>query len=198
MTEIVNWGKAILVAFIISFLISTFIVQPFSVSGRSMEPTLDGTDPINEDKPGDRVMIFKSAYILDEPKYNDMVIIDSRVNRKRSLKDHLTESTIVNMILRENNEKTHWIKRVIGEAGDTLEFNDGKIYRNGIELVESYIKEEMAFPFETIVVPDNYVFVMGDNRNGSKDSREIGPVPREHVIGKVIFRYYPINKITSF
>lgn len=198
--EIFSWCKALIIATSIAIIINAFILQPFTVSGSSMEPTLDGKDPMNEDKIGDRVLIYKSAFILGEdPKINDIVIIDRRVNKKREVKDYLIESPIVSLIIRNNDdEKNYWIKRVIGEAGDTIEFKDGRVYRNGTELVEIYIKEEMVVPFETIVVPENYIFVMGDNRNGSKDSRDIGPIPKENVLGKVLLRYYPLNKINNF
>lgn len=198
--EIFSWSKALLIAFSVAIIVSGFIFQPFTVSGSSMEPTLDGVDPLNEEKIGDRVLIYKSDYLLgEEPKFNDIVIIDSRVNRKRMLKDNLIESPIVSMIIREkDNEKNHWIKRVIGEAGDTIEFKNGSVYRNGTELVENYIKEEMELPFEPIVVPENYIFVMGDNRNESKDSRSVGPIPKENVLGKVLLRYFPLNKINIF
>jgi len=96
------------------------------------------------------------------------------------------------------NETNYWIKRVIGEPGDLLEYIDGKVHRNGNELEEDYIKENMLFPFETIVVPENHVFVLGDNRNNSYDSRDIGTVPIDHVLGKVLFRYYPFDKMTNF
>ena len=199
-SEIFSWCKALFIATSIAIIINAFILQPFTVSGSSMEPTLDGKDPMNEDKIGDRVLIYKSAFILgEEPKVNDIVIIDRRVNKKREVKDYLLESPIVSLIIRNNDDKkNYWIKRVIGEAGDTIEFKDGRVYRNGTELVENYIKEEMVVPFETIVVPENYIFVMGDNRNGSSDSRDIGPVPKENVLGKVLLRYYPLNKINNF
>ncbi|WP_314733378.1 S26 family signal peptidase [Anaerobacillus sp. CMMVII] len=103
--EVFSWSKALLIAFSIAIIVSAFIVQPFTVSGSSMEPTLDGEDPINEEKIGDRVFIFKSAYILGEPKYNDIVIIDSRVNRKRTLKDNLLESPIVSLIFKKNDDE---------------------------------------------------------------------------------------------
>ncbi|HBI03997.1 MAG TPA: signal peptidase I [Paenibacillaceae bacterium] len=200
-SEIFSWCKALIIATSIAIIINAFILQPFTVSGSSMEPTLDGKDPMNEDKIGDRVLIYKSAFILGEdPKFNDIVIIDRRVNKKREVKDYLLESPIVSLIIRNNDdEKNYWIKRVIGEAGDTIEFKNGRVYRNGTELVENYIREEeMVVPFETIVVPENYIFVMGDNRNGSMDSREIGPIPKENVLGKVLLRYYPLHKINNF
>jgi signal peptidase I len=115
------------------------------------------------------------------------------------MKDNLFESPIVSMIFESNDsDKKNWIKRIIGEEGDTLEYKNGRVYRNGEELVEDYIKEDMTFPFETIVVPENHVFVMGDNRNGSRDSREIGPVPNENIVGKVFLRFYPFDKIRKF
>jgi signal peptidase I len=198
--EIFSWSKALLFALSISIIVSAFILQPFIVSGSSMEPTLDGEDPFNKVKIGDRVLIYKSGYILgEEPKYNDIVIIDSRIDKNRSMKDNLFESPIVSMIFESNDsDKKNWIKRIIGEEGDTLEYKNGRVYRNGEELVEDYIKEEMTFPFETIVVPENHVFVMGDNRNGSRDSREIGPVPNENIVGKVFLRFYPFDKIRKF
>jgi signal peptidase I len=198
--EIFSWSKALLFALSISIIVSAFILQPFIVSGSSMEPTLDGEDPFNKVKIGDRVLIYKSGYILgEEPKYNDIVIIDSRIDKNRSMKDNLFESPIVSMIFESNDsDKKNWIKRIIGEEGDTLEYKNGRVYRNGEELVEDYIKEDMTFPFETIVVPENHVFVMGDNRNGSRDSREIGPVPNENIVGKVFLRFYPFDKIRKF
>ncbi|MFS0862987.1 signal peptidase I [Fredinandcohnia sp. 179-A 10B2 NHS] len=171
--EIFSWSKALLFALLISIIVSAFVLQPFTVSGSSMEPTFDGKDPTNKDKIGDRVLLYKSGYLLGEkPKYNDIVIIDSRVNKNRGIKDKLSESPIVSFIFGTNDTNYRlWIKRIIGKEGDTLEFKDGKVYRNGEELIEEYIKEDMAFPFETIVVPEKHVFVMGDNRNGSRDSR---------------------------
>ena len=78
-------------------------------------------------------------------------------------------------------------KRVIGRPGDTLEFKDGHVWRNGEELQEPYTKDPaMNYSRTTpVVVPEGHVFVMGDNRNHSSDSRFIGPVPVDHVLGFV-------------
>lgn len=197
--EIVDWSKTLLFALAISIFISAFIFQPSIVSEASMEPTLEGVSSFEPNKVGDHVMIFKSAYALGkEPKYGDIVIIDSRVDRKRTLKDEFIDNPLVGKITQNNPDKRFWIKRVIGEAGDLLEFKEGKVYRNGVELVEDYIKEDMLYGFESIVVPEEQVFVMGDNRNISIDSRAIGPVPVENVLGKVFLRFYPFNKINTY
>ncbi|SES99469.1 signal peptidase I [Natronincola peptidivorans] len=199
MKEIFDWGRTLIFAVLLSILISGFIVQPSIISEASMEPTLVGQDSFHDDKVGDRVMIFKSVYILgNAPKYGDIVIIDSRVDRERTFMDEIIDNPLIKRIMRENNDRHFWIKRVIGEAGDFLEFKEGTVYRNDAALVEDYIKEAMIGDFESVLVPENHVFVMGDNRNMSRDSREIGPVPTENVVGKVLFRFYPFDKISKY
>ncbi|MFD2444269.1 signal peptidase I [Bacillus sp. CGMCC 1.16607] len=198
-SELMSWGRAIVFGISITLFISIFIFQPFKVEGSSMEPTFNGADPFDKNKVGDHVMVYKSSYLLgSEPKFGDLVIIDSRVNRNRTFKDELLENPIVELF--RNGEKGNkWIKRVIGEAGDTLEIKNGKVYRNGKLLTEDYIKEEMnVYDDVTFVVPNDHVFVMGDNRNHSGDSREIGPVPFDNVIGKVVARFYPFSKMSHF
>jgi len=72
------------------------------------------------------------------------------------------------------------------------------VYRNGEKLEEDYTKEKMSTSFEKVTVPEGHVYVMGDNRNISHDSRAIGPVPTDHIVGKVFLRYYPFNQIDLF
>jgi signal peptidase I len=188
--------NAVVMALIFATWINIFFIQPYVVSGSSMEPTLTGQDLLDTDKIGDRIIVFKSAYLLgNTPEYGEMVIIDSRVDNKRTIKDQIFDSPILSFFFDHEREGNIWIKRVIGEAGDTIEFQNGNIYRNGELLIEEYIKEEMNLYNDRFVIPINHVFVMGDNRNNSSDSREIGPVPVENVVGKVILRFYPFNRI---
>lgn len=198
--ELFGWGKAILFAVVLSIFISAFLFQPYTVSGSSMEPTFQGKDPYDTGKVGDRVMLFKTSYILgEEAKHEDIVVIDSRVKRPRTLIDNFFESPIVRMIIDRNHpEQIYWIKRVIGVPGDTIEYKNGRVLRNGVELKEEYIMEDMHIPFKKVVVPENHVFVMGDNRNYSKDSREIGSIPIDNLLGKVVLRYYPLNKLGKY
>jgi signal peptidase I len=197
--EIFSWMKTIIFVVTLSVLISIFVFEPYYVSGSSMEPTLDGADIDYEDeKGGDRVIIFKSLYYFgSQPKYGDIVILDSRVERERHLWDELMESALIRLIRGETH--THiWIKRVIGEPGDILESRDDQIYRNGTPLQEDYIQGYTDLSFDRMVVPDNHVFVMGDNRHYSKDSRQIGSIPLDHVKGRLIVRYFPFHKISSY
>jgi signal peptidase I len=196
--ELFSWGKACVIGLFFAFLVSALVVQPFTVKGSSMEPTLEGEDIWSNKEDGDKVLIFKSGYMVGiDPKYNDIVVIDSRVERERSLTDNFKESPLVNALLNETQGKNYWIKRVIGVEGDKLEYRGGTVYRNGEALEEEYIQEEMLYPFEELTVPEDHVFVMGDNRNDSRDSREIGSIPKENVMGKVVLRYYPFNRVDT-
>lgn len=185
--ETMSWGLFILTAFGIALAINLFLFQPTMVKGQSMEPTL-------QDK--DRVFLSKLDHTFGvEPDYGDIVVIDSRVSRPRSLKDQgldiLKNNMLVTLITkRQIEDETYWIKRVIGKSGDVLEFKDDQVIRNGVALEESYIKEPMRNRTEKrVVVPENHVFVMGDNRNFSNDSRSIGSIPLGHVIGKYTFKF---------
>lgn len=180
--EVKEWVYAIVVALAVAMLIHIFIVQPTRVSGESMENTLHN---------GDFLAVSKWMHVMREtPQYGDIVIIDSRVHRERSWKDDLAEPmtnylSIFNKSLQTNDV---WVKRVIGLPGDTLEFKDGHVWRNGKELDEPYMRDgSMNYTRSTPVkIPEGHVFVMGDNRNHSTDSRFIGPVPIDHVLGRVV------------
>lgn len=184
LNEVFDWIGSIAVALVFAILINAFVFQPTRVSGPSMQPTLQDHDYI---------IISKIPHTLNKlPEYGDIVVIDSRVFRERSFKDDLIQpmATYLNAY-KPITDADHsvWIKRVIGRPGDVLEFKDGKVYRNGTALNESYTKEPMLYTSEKkIIVPENNVFVMGDNRNNSSDSRYIGPVPVDHVLGKMVYR----------
>ncbi len=93
--------------------------------------------------------------------------------------------------------KKSYIKRIIGKEGDHIKIENGKVYRNGNELDESYLAEDMETEgkvFSDIIVPDNCVFVMGDNRTVSVDSRDFGCVPISKIESRVAFRFWPLNK----
>ena len=181
--EVLDWVYAIVLALVIAMLIHIFIVQPTRVSGESMENTLQN---------GEYLIVTKWQHILrEDPDYGQIVIIDSRVNRARTWMDDVKEPLMNYASVFSKDAQTNdvWVKRVIGKGGDTLEFKDGHVWRNGQELQEPYTKDPtMNFSRSTPVkVPEGYVFVMGDNRNHSSDSRFIGPVPIDHILGFVKF-----------
>lgn len=148
-----------------------------------MEPTL---------QPQEQIIISKLPNTFDyHPDYGEIVIVDSRISHKRSFKDDLLDNGLVRLIT-GNHDDNIWIKRVIGKSGDVIDLKDNHLYRNGKKLEETYIKEAMKteiavaieFPY---TVPKDSVFVLGDNRNHSRDSRYIGAVPLDHVLGVALF-----------
>lgn len=178
--------STVLIALVIALLINFFLFQPSTVFGSSMEPTL---------YEGDFIIMSKLINTFDlEPDYQDIVIIDSQVEHKHSFKDDvifaLKYNKISSLITKQIPEDRYWIKRVIGKSGDLIEIKDGIVFRNGTLLVEPYIKEEMLnFGDIRVVVPKNHIYVLGDNRNHSADSRIIGSVPIENVLGKLIYKF---------
>lgn len=200
LVEIFSWIKVLFFSLAIFIVVSIFVFQPYTVNGSSMEPTFTGTDPDHHELRGDFVLVSKSSYKLwGKPEVGDIVVIDSRTFKKRTMKDELREHPLVNLFTDNSSRREFkWIKRVIGEEGDTIELKDGKLYRNGTQLEEDYILEEMEGSFEAVIVPEDHVFVLGDNRNHSGDSRMIGAVPNENIIGKVFVRYFPFSKLDLF
>ncbi|MFD3449994.1 signal peptidase I [Microbacteriaceae bacterium 4G12] len=177
-----SWVSSFIIAFVLAFITSVFLIQPYKVEGHSMDPTL-------QDK--ERIMVSKLSHTFSyEPSYGDIVILDSRVDRKRTIKDDFSENPLYQMFAPQGDSSFLFVKRIIGKPGDVIELKNQKVYRNGEELQEPYIKEQMIVRAEgKWTVPKNYVFVMGDNRNNSRDSREIGCVPVDHILGKKVLGF---------
>ncbi|MGO4496360.1 signal peptidase I [Paenibacillus sp. 2RAB27] len=177
--QIWSWFGSIVISFVLVVFLGVFVFQSTRVSGHSMDPTLHDSQ---------RVYVSKLSHTFHyEPNYEDIVIIDSRVEMKRTFKNDLLDSPLLSLFVR-GDDKHVWIKRVIGKPGDQLELKDNQMYRNGELLNESYINEEMrANGNKKWTVPAEHIFVMGDNRNNSMDSRVIGYIPIDHVLGKKLF-----------
>lgn len=176
--EIGSWVSTFGIAVVLSLIIGVFVIQPYKVDGHSMDPTL-------QDK--ERIYVSKISHTLSKlPEYGDVVVIDSRVSRERHLTDDLMEHPLLQLFMKNktNDNAVFYVKRVLGKPGDVLEFKEHKTYRNGVALDEPYLNETMNFVSDKQwTVPEGHIFVMGDNRNHSSDSREIGYIPLNHVMG---------------
>lgn len=144
-----------------------------------MEPTLHDNQRIYVSK-----LLHTFSYL---PDYGDIVVIDSRVERERTFLDDVTETPLVQLLFGKEEGHFLYVKRVIGKPGDVIAVRDNQLYRNGELLEEPYIKEPMELEMDgEWTVPEDHVFVMGDNRNNSRDSRDIGFIPLDHVLGTKI------------
>jgi signal peptidase I len=162
----------IVLALALAFMIS-LLIRPTIVKEISMMPTLGEQNYL---------MISKQSYRFGDVARDDIIVFHS------SLTDDKGKEKLL-------------IKRIIGIPGDVLTISDGKVYRNGFRIQEPYImggiEGETSGDLRNYVVPDNFVFVMGDNREVSLDSRseEVGPVRISDIIGKAFFRLYPFDQI---
>lgn len=178
--EVFEWAQAILVTLVI-FLIYNFFFATTTVYNTSMYPTLIEKDmlfmvKIGSIEKGD-IVSFKSELTLSQDDYESL--------------------SFVQRLLHKEGERKNLIKRVIAGPNDTIEIVSGAVKVNGIMLDEVYISTATNKNVPLQTVPEGKFFVMGDNRSVSLDSRDLGFVSEEDIIGKVVFRFMPFNKIGS-
>ncbi|MGN0702741.1 MAG: signal peptidase I [Lentihominibacter sp.] len=166
--------KDFLVAAVIVFLI-TLVIKPTIVKETSMLDTL---------QPNNYLILNKLAYVGDRsPQRGDIIVFESELENAETGR---------NMLL---------IKRVIGIEGDEISFRDNNVYRNGKLLKEDYVcksdETPVTYPEASFTVGEDEVFVMGDHRQVSRDSRysEVGMVSEDSITGKAVIRLYPFNEI---
>ena len=199
--NIIEWTYCILIAVVIALAVKYFIGTPTVVRQTSMNNTLQegqrlwlnrwirtvkGTykvgDIITFEAPSDSyITLDKINFDYPVAKYN---------NIPKSLWSKFAYYVL-------ETTKTSYIKRVIGVAGDHIKIENGKVYRNGQELNETYLSEGTTTEgktFSDIVVPEGYVFAMGDNRNHSTDCRAFGCIPLEKIESTVAIRIWPLDK----
>jgi signal peptidase I len=179
------------VAFVIAFLVKTFVAQAFFIPSGSMLHTLEV---------GDRVLVSRMSYRLHEPNRGDVVVFTSPFETDGSGDDRSIPTRVIHTVLESvglrQPSTEDFIKRVIALPGETVEGKNGSIYVNGRELVEPYLAEENAtHDFPAKAVPKDHVWVMGDNRLQSSDSRVFGPIKESKIIGRAILRIWPVNRL---
>ena len=157
---------------------------------------------------GERVLVVRPWLTFSDLEYGDIVTFEAPIEHKLYIdtEDNLPiaqyeQYTGLTPFLYKfmNVNKVNYIKRVIGVAGDHIEIKDGAVYRNGEKLDEPYIRTSVTSPqeekYSDVIVPEGTVYLMGDNRDSSLDSRSFGCVPLERVNGCVVCRVWPLNKI---
>ncbi len=178
----------LLAALVVAVLIKTFIIQPFFIPSGSMIPTL---------LVDDRVMVSKLNYRFGEPQRSDIIVFE---NPWAEDVDESVPASVVRAVLEALGIRTDGdddlIKRVIAVGGEELEIVDGQVLVDGLAIDESYLPDGVVMAdYGPIEVPPEHVFVMGDNRTASSDSRVFGPVPEDDIIGKALVRIWPLDRL---
>jgi signal peptidase I len=201
--EIGGWIICIVIAVILALLIKYFILTPTVVKQESMYPTLEENQRLILNRLG---RTFKQM-----PKRGDIITFEAPTVTYRTEEDTDISNPVAIYEDEERNifesfsynvleiGKTSYIKRVIGLPGDHVQIKNGKVYINEEELEEDYLQsgiitDDAEGMFSDIIVPENTVFAMGDNRNSSVDCRAFGCIPLERIEGKVLIRFWPLNK----
>ncbi|QKS70645.1 signal peptidase I [Paenalkalicoccus suaedae] len=173
-----NVARIIAVVVVLSFVAREFLFTNYIVYGKSMMPTIHD---------GERIIVNKFNYEINQPNRFDLIIFHA-------------------------NEESDYIKRVVGLPGDELYYEDDILYVNDEPISEDYLdyhREQYDgepftedFTLEEVtsetVVPDGHVFVLGDNRQNSVDSRDIGFVPLEEIVGRVNMAFWPPKSVRFF
>lgn len=202
--EIFEWVYSIAIAVAVAMLIKGFIFDIVLVDGSSMVPTLHDNE---------RLIVTKLGY---KPKAGDIIILDCNYDNREAEFDRIAEEegkdelSGIDKFFKtlsfkdETLKKKYYVKRIIATEGQTVDIHDGKVYVDGKELSEPYIQGITTphdSPADTTslheVVEENHVFVLGDNRQHSSDSRTIGQIDEDAILGKAQLRVFPFNKISK-
>ncbi len=174
-------------AVVVAFLVKTFLAQLFFIPSVSMVPQLEV---------GDRVAVSKLAYELHQPHRGDVVVFNAPFGGRpdRSSAPVKVLRSVLRAVGVAQPSTQELIKRVIALPGETVEGRmDGHIYVNGHLLFEPYLPPEVleGRSFPPVRVPAGHLWMMGDNRSNSFDSRFFGPVAESRVVGRAIWRVWP-------
>lgn len=200
--NMIEWIECIIIAIVLAILIRYFIGTPTIVKKRSMYPTLKqderlilsrwGRTTKKMPERGDIITFeapSKMALSAEEVDFNNPVAVYE--NQPKNIFSKFTYYVL-------EWGKQSFIKRVIGLPGEHIKIEDGKVYINGEEYKEDYLQEDVKTTasgvFTDFVVPENYVFAMGDNRDESTDCRSFGCIPLEKIEGRVVLRFFPFNR----
>ena len=166
--ELFEWAKMVVWVVVMFYGLRTFVVEGFEIRGHSMENTLENHE---------RVLVAKFIYMFRPIRRGDVIVFRYPIDPTR-----------------------RFVKRVIGLPGDEIRIKDGIVHVNGQPVDEPYVFENgQSFRFRENrtgeQVPKGHYYVLGDHRNVSSDSRSWGTIPRDDVIGKAVFRFWPLSEV---
>jgi signal peptidase I len=168
---VLEWVAVIAAGVLIALTAQAFFVQAFWIPSPSMAPTLEV---------GDRVLVNKLSYRTHEVNRGDLVVFERPPQAAHGGQDEIKDL----------------IKRVVAVGGDTIEGHGGQVYVNGERIDEPYLVE--GTPTDDLdreVIPEGYVFVMGDNRTNSEDSRVFGPIDEDTIVGRAFVKVLPLSDL---
>lgn len=199
--DILEWGYCIVIALVLALLFRYFVGTPTIVKQRSMFPTLQENQ---------RLLLNRTFRITKKyPKVGDIITFEAPTKTYSKWEADQTNPVavyenepkgILNRFIYYSLEitKKSYIKRVIGLPGEHIEIKDGNVYINGKLQEEEYLSDDIITEseiFTDFIVPDDYLFCMGDNRGKSTDCRSFGCIPYDKIEGIVVCRFWPLNKI---
>jgi signal peptidase I len=179
-------------AIVVTLIVKAVLAQAFSIPSESMEPQL---------RVGDRVVVSRTSYHLHDPNRGDIIVFPSPAAPPDDdgLVEGLANDVLGAVGLGDRSDR-ELIKRVVGLPGETIEGRDGHVVIDGRVLIEPYLEPAVTTSdFGPIAIPEGEVFVMGDNRGNSRDSRfsEVGTIEIDSIIGRAIARVWPPDR-TAF
>jgi signal peptidase I len=168
---VLEWVAVIGGGIVIALVVEAFLVQAFWIPSPSMVPTLEV---------GDRVLVNKLSYKFHDVHRGDVVVFERPPNTTSGPDDEIKDL----------------IKRVVGVGGDRLETRDGDLYVNGERIEEPYLEPGTTTNMQQpVTVPEGAVFVMGDNRENSEDSRVFGPIDEDTIVGRAFVKVLPLTDL---
>lgn len=205
--DIIEWIYCIIIAVVLALLVKYFLGTPTIVKQTSMVPTFQPSDRLilnrlyrtlkTTPQRGD-IITFEAPTIANST--GEKVDLENPVAKYTNKTNGLVSKFFYNVV---EITKKSYIKRVIGLPGDHVEIKDGSVYINGEKLEEDYLSSDVKTEsvnggqYLDIIVPEKTVFVMGDNRPDSIDSRKFGCIPYEKIEGKIVLRFWPLNKFET-
>lgn len=166
--NLLSWAWVLAAAVVLALLMRTFLIAAFSIPSESMEPVLEI---------GDRLLVSKLSYRIGEPDPGDIVVFRTPSSMQPS-------------------QTAELIKRVVAVGGQMVGAENGQLFVDGAPVTEDYLPPDTyTRDFGPLLVPAGYVFVMGDNRRSSLDSRVFGPVPESEIVGRAFARFWPPTRL---